>query len=273
MSTPCAATREIAAVERLMLRHFAEEPFHNLRLIYPEIEVPARHGGTCSDKTLSFVEDARRAGHDVHLHSGFIGGKEIHRLARVHIAGSNYFADVGNGWPALQLYPSDADHSFGCFGMRFRSVVTGAKIRVFHEKCGRESLQLEIDRQAKSEAEVLDAIAARFSTGIEYPFSTQIRFSRVVDQRFLFLRDDVLEIHSGEGFQRITDIGASDVPAVLRDHLGFELISRGDGRAVLRRRRGPVQGTGPQASSGSRSDAAGADCQPPTCDGILGGER
>jgi hypothetical protein len=30
-----------------------------------------------------------------------------HRLARVHVGGRVFFADVGDGWPALKLYPAD----------------------------------------------------------------------------------------------------------------------------------------------------------------------
>ena len=55
MSSAGQTDESVQAVEALMLEHFRTEPFHNLHLIYgPRLEsvVP---GGTCSDKTLSFV--------------------------------------------------------------------------------------------------------------------------------------------------------------------------------------------------------------------------
>ena len=230
MSDAGRTAESVQAVEALMLEHFRTEPFHNLHLIYGPRLGSAVPGGTCSDKTLSFVAAGLRAGFDISLHSGFIGGREIHRLARVGIGGRQFFADVGNGWPALQLYPADRDISFRCFGMGFRTAIAGGRLSVFHEKRGRESLQLEIDVRGRPESEIRSDIEGRFSSGVVYPFSNSLRFSLVVGSRFLFLRGDRLEMYDDEGFECLEGIDDARVPEVLHDHFGYDVMAllRGD---------------------------------------------
>lgn len=220
MSSAGQTDESVQAVEALMLEHFRTEPFHNLRLIYgPRLEsvVP---GGTCSDKTLSFVAAGLRTGFDISLHTAFIGGQEIHRLARVRVGDKLFFADVGNGWPSLKLYPADRAVSFRCFGMGFRTELADGRVSVFHEKRGRESLQLEIDVCGKSDSEIRADIEGRFTSGVVYPFSNSLRFSLVVGNRFLFLRGDRLEIYGDGGFESLEGIDDSRVPGILHDYFG-----------------------------------------------------
>lgn len=225
MSIAAKTTDSVQAVEALMIEHFRTEPFHNLHLIYGPEFGSAVPGGTCSDKTLSFVAAGRRAGFDVSLHTAFIGGREIHRLARVRVGGKLFFADVGNGWPSLKLYPADRAVAFRCFGMGFRTEVANGRVSVFHEKRGRESLQLEIEVRGRPESEIMSDIAKRFTSGIEYPFSNSLRFSLVVGDTFRFLRGDRLEIYRDGGFECLEGIDGSRVPAVLRDYFRYDLGS------------------------------------------------
>ena len=228
MSRAGQTGESVQAVEALMLEHFRTEPFHTLHLIYGPRLKSVVPGGTCSDKTLSFVAAGLRAGLDVSLHSAFIGGQEIHRLARVRVGGELFFADVGNGWPSLKLYPADRAVSYRRFGMGFRTEVTGGRVSVFHEKRGRESLQLEIDVCGKPESEITADIERRFSSGIVYPFEGKLRFSLVVGSRFLFLRGDRLEIYDDGGFECHEGIDDAGVPGVLHEHFGYDV------RRVLR---------------------------------------
>ena len=213
----------VQRLEALMLEKFRNEPFHNLRLMYGPKVAASLPGGTCSDKTLSFIAAATEAGFDVSLHSGFIDGREIHRLARVRIDGRICFADIGNGWPALRIYPADAEMSFRCFGMEFRTEIGVGRVRIFLSKLERESLQLEIMTRCRPEAEIQAEIERRFTSGIVYPFSNSIRFSQVIDDRFLFLRGSRLEIHSETEFKSIDGIEAPQVPLVIREHFGFDI--------------------------------------------------
>lgn len=225
MSSVDRTTESVQAVEALMLEHFQTEPFHNLHLIYGPKVGSVVPGGTCSDKTLSFVTAGRRAGYDISLHTAFIGGSEIHRLARVRIRDRLFFADVGNGWPSLKLYPADREISFRCFGMGFRTELADGRVTVFHRKGGWEKLQLEIDVCGKPESEIRADIEGRFSSGIRYPFSDSLRFSLVREGRFLFLREDRLEMYGDRGFECIEGIDRPRVPQVLHDHFGYDIRS------------------------------------------------
>ncbi|MCA9546331.1 MAG: hypothetical protein KC613_18125 [Myxococcales bacterium] len=223
--TNTSSSSAIQTVEALMLWHFRHEPFHNLRLLYGGERGAGVPGGTCSDKTLSFVSAGLQAGLDVRLHSGLIDGRDIHRLARVHIESRTYFADVGNGWPALRLYPADAEIAFRCYGMGFRTQISARRISVFHERFGVETLQLEIDIHGKPEAQIRADIDRRFSSGLVYPFSHSLRFSKIVDNRFLFLRGDRLEIHADEGSTCIDGVGGPATWATLKSHFGHDVAA------------------------------------------------
>ena len=211
--------------EALMLEHFCTEPFHNLHLLFNSGKTLDIPGGTCSDKTLSFLKEARAMGFNAHLHSAYIGGQEIHRLVRMHIGGRIYFADIGNGWPAIKLIPADEPISYQCFGMGYRSEVQNDRISIYHEKQqGRESLQLEIDPIPRLEEDILADIKARYSSGITYPFSNSVRFSLIKGDQFLFLRGNKLEIFH-EFKPIIYNISKENIINVLKDYFGTELPS------------------------------------------------
>lgn len=222
MSTAERTAEVLRGVESLMLEKFRAEPFHNFRLLYGDQLSDLLPGGTCSDKTLSFCDVARRRGFEVSLHSGYIDGEEKHRLARVHVDGRVFFADIGNGWPALRLYPADREVAFRCFGIGFRTEVAATRLSVFCERHGREVLQLEVDVQAKPEHTILAAIGSRFTSGIVYPFSNSLRFSLVVGDRFMFLRGERLEIYGEDSFEEVNGIGHAELPRVLYDYFGYD---------------------------------------------------
>lgn len=214
----------VRAVERLVFAHFRTMPFHNLHLLYgAQARTAVPEGGTCSEKTLSFLAACRRAGFDAALHSGFIGGREIHRLARIRIGDRLFFADVGNGWPAVKLYPADREISHRRFGMGFRTEVANGRVRVFHERRGGESLQLEIDAAGKPEPEIVEDIGQRLRPGAVYPFTGKLRFAMIVGDRFLFLRGDRLEIYGDDGFESVEGIDAARMPEALRRYFGYDV--------------------------------------------------
>jgi arylamine N-acetyltransferase len=221
MSDSVSTTATIKAAEELLLHHFRTQPFHNLNLLYNDGEPSGLPGGTCSDKTLSYLADAKAQGLNAHLHTAFIGGQDIHRLVRLHINGATYFADVGNGWPAIKLIPASRNIEYACFGMSYRTEIDTDWVRVFHQCQGKESLQMEIKLQPRSEEDILQDIHARYSSGIQYPFSSSVRFSAIVENRFLFLRGESLQIYGEEHSKVIEGISAESISDVLEQH--FEL--------------------------------------------------
>lgn len=214
----------IEDIEQLLLEHFQTIPFHNLYLLYKQSSDQVISGGTCSDKTLAFLSDISDLGVNAHLHSAFIGGKDIHRLVRVRVKGRDFFADVGNGWPALKMFPANESVTYECFGMKYRTEISGDWIRVFHTKQGKECLQMEINAIPKPEAEIREQINTRYSSGIKYPFMNSLRFSLIVGQEFLFLRDNRLERYSEDGFMA-TQLNSQEIPEIIKSEFGFDVGS------------------------------------------------
>ena len=187
--------RTLDGVLDLMEQKFREEPFHTLQMLYGESIGRQVPGGTCSDKTLSFIRDARERGFDAKLHTAFIDGKEIHRLARLKINGRVFFADVGNGWPSLHPYPADEPITHSCFGITFRTEIGDGMLSVYLRTEDEEKLQMEISLASRPEEEIIAEIKGRFSSNIDYPFNDRMRFSAIVDDEFRFLRDNTLFIY------------------------------------------------------------------------------
>lgn len=188
-------------VLRLIDRAFRDEPFHTLKMLYGADVGDQVPGGTCSDKTLSFIRAARKAGLDARLWTAFIEGKEIHRLTCLQIDGRVYFADVGNGWPSLLPYPADESIVYERFGMTFRTEVHADRLSVFHTKNGEEYLQMEIMLALRPESDIDAEIKNRFNSGTTYPFQNRMRFSAVVGSQFRFLRDENLVIYGEAGLE------------------------------------------------------------------------
>lgn len=231
MSERATTRATVKEVELLVVEKFRTEPFHNLYLRYGYPQASLDWGGTCSDKTISFLEALRAIGVTSSLHSGFIDGREIHRLVKLFIGDSAYFADVGNGWPAIKLYPLDRGVSYGCFGMTFRTEIQGRRMVVFNTRNGVERRQVEIDFDGKPEAQILEDIAARFDGRVEYPFSKGVRFSQIVGDRFLFLRDTRLEIYSeGAPLEVIDGLHEELLPSTLYQYFGFDIDVLAAGR-------------------------------------------
>lgn len=213
----------VQLAQQILLDKFEKEPFHNLYLLNNMEPKTTAYGGTCSDKTLSYLTAAKADGLHAHLHSARIGGQEIHRLVRLEINNQRYFADVGNGWPSIQLFSAATSIEYACYGMRFRTRIKNGVITIYHRKRGIEKLQMEIDIAAKPEAEIRHAIVNRFSSNLSYPFSDQLRFSMVVGKRFLFIRDTHLEIYSSSGYEEISNISIRNIKKVVLEYFGYDI--------------------------------------------------
>lgn len=184
------AQQEIELVEDIIAAKFSTEPFHTLYFMNRRRPAGKAFGGTCSDKTLSVHEALRARGIRSQLHTGLLGGAPTHRVLRILIGDRVFFADVGNGWPSLKLYPADRDASFSCFGIRFSSEVRDGQLLVQQERDGKLVRNVEIALGAQDQTDVRDAMDRRFAE--TYPFSGKLRFAQVVDHEFLFLRGQQL---------------------------------------------------------------------------------
>jgi len=209
--------------EYILLEKFKSEPFHNLFLLNNICPKTTAYGGTCSDKTLSYLAEVKAAGFEAYLHSACIGGEDIHRLVRLEIGGRRYFADIGNGWPSIQLFSADTPVTYGCYGMRYRTTIDNGVITVYHLKRGIEKIQMKIDIAPKSESIIYQSIEGRFSSNRTYPFGSELRFSMVVGDRFLFVRGTRLEIYSHYGYEEISNINMKDLKSVIVKYFDYDI--------------------------------------------------
>ena len=143
----------------------------------------------------------------------------MHRLARLTIERQVFFADIGNGWPALKLYPADREMSHECFGTRFRTKVDESSVVVFHQRGGREFRQVEIPLRSRPESQIMAEIEARFDPNKTYPFSDSLRFALVEGDCFYFLRGKRLETYRQDGIEVVDDISQSELPESFQAHL------------------------------------------------------
>lgn len=215
--------KALDSVISLMELKFRSEPFHTLHVLYGDFIGRQVRGGTCSDKTISFINEAQKGGFDAKLHTAFIDGKEIHRLARLNIGGRVFFADVGNGWPALQPYPADEPITHTCFGMTFRTEIDDKMLSVYRCSEDKEYLQMKIMLVSQSEERIRAEIKERFSSNIDYPFANRMRFSAIVDDEFRFLRDNTLFIYRDNGNVKKITVGEGQWQNTLLEHFGWDV--------------------------------------------------
>jgi len=213
----------ILLAEKILLDKFKLEPFHNLYLLNNIEPKNFYNGGTCSDKTLSYLSGARKNNLEAYLHTARIGGLNIHRLIRLEINNQRYFADVGNGWPSIQLYPAFKNVNYKAYGMVFRTEINDDVITVYHTKCGIEKKQMEIYIKKQSEQEIYTDISNRYSGSIVYPFSKNLRFSMIVGQRFMFIRGNTLEIYNTNKYQEIPNININRLKDVIFENFNYDI--------------------------------------------------
>jgi len=211
-----------AEVERVILESFVQQPFHTLYFKHGIIPHTDRYGGTCSDKVLSSYQKLRLMGVQVRLHSSLINGKETHRVLKIQLGESIYFADVGNGWPSIRLFPASYDYTYSCFGITFESMVFDEKIEIYHDGNVSRKLAVTIPLESKCEKEILCDISKRFNPDIDYPFREKVRFAQVVKDKFYFLRSDQLYFYQKNG-RYVEDINMIPLEQVLGRYFDFNI--------------------------------------------------
>ncbi|WP_260996499.1 arylamine N-acetyltransferase [Thalassolituus hydrocarboniclasticus] len=196
-------------VHQLMLDECRMVPFHNLFYLglchAGGADSPT--GGTCSDKVLAFRDRLTAQGIKARLHSAFINGQNCHRVLVLDIDGERYFADVGNGWPSVRLFPADSDSSYLAYGIEFSSYRNGDWLDIYQQKEGRCSLSVRIPLALMDEEQVEQMIQNRFDGSTEYPFDDGIRCAQVLGDAFVFLKRDRLRI-----FQSDKDVVTVSLP-------------------------------------------------------------
>jgi arylamine N-acetyltransferase len=182
-------------IEALLLKEFETVPFHNLFMLNKISKVPSALGGTCSDKVLHFKKVLANNGIISKLHSAFINGVACHRMLSLEIEKQNYFIDVGSGWASTKLFPAFAPIEYSVYGMTFKTEIFADHIVLFHKTDNEFKSMVTIPLKTKAEEIILEEINNRFADTSIYPFQNSLRFSKVKDNSFYFIKGDTLRIY------------------------------------------------------------------------------
>jgi arylamine N-acetyltransferase len=212
---------DLELAESIILEAFMTEPFHTLAFLYDVSPQEENFGGTCSDKVLSVMKKLKREGFKVYIHSSFIGNIECHRLLRLIIGEQEYFADVGNGWPSIKLFPASKNMEYSCYGIYFESIVYNEYVEIYQTRVGIKKHTLTIPLKSKPETAIMKDISNRFNN--LYPFTGKLRFAQIINDRFLFLRDSELHIYSESGKQTKIVNCIDNLNQILNVEFGFNL--------------------------------------------------
>lgn len=213
----------LKTAEIILLKKFRTEPFHNFQRLEGASKFNSCIGGTCSDKIKSYINILKANGINAELHTALIDNKFKHQIARIEFEGHSYFADAGNGWPTICLYPDYKEVNYSCYGMNFRSEIHNDTIKVFHTRLNEEKLQMEFNYYPQDQELVKMNIKNRFIDKIEYPFDKGLRFSMVVGDSFLFIRNNELQIYSENNFEIIDEISISNIEDIVMKYFNFLL--------------------------------------------------
>jgi arylamine N-acetyltransferase len=211
-------------IEALLLKEFETVPFHNLFMLNNISKVPSALGGTCSDKVLHFKKVLADNGIISKLHSAFINGVECHRMLSLEIDKQNYFIDVGSGWASTKLFPAFAPIEYSVCGMTFKTEIFADHIVLFHKTDNEFKSMVTIPLKTKVEEIILEEINNRFADTSIYPFQNSLRFSKVKDNSFYFIKGDTLRIYSQDK-QTEMKLSQEEIFKMITEVFNFDLTN------------------------------------------------
>ena len=211
-------------IEALLLKEFETVPFHNLFMLNSISKAPSILGGTCSDKVLHFKNVLTDNGIVSKLHSAFINGVECHRMLLVEIEDQTFFIDVGSGWASTKVFPALVPIEYSVYGMTFKTEIFADNIVLFHKTDNKFKAMIKIPLHTKREEIILKEINNRFSDTSIYPFQSSLRFSKVKDNSFYFIKGDTLRIYSQDK-QTEMKLSQEEIFKMITEVFNFDLTN------------------------------------------------
>jgi asparagine synthase (glutamine-hydrolysing) len=215
---------KLEKIEKLLLREFETVPFHNLFMLNGITKLASELGGTCSDKVLHFKKILADNGIISKLHSAFINGIECHRMLSIEFCYQKYFIDVGSGWASTKLFPAFKPIEYSVYGMTFKTEISNNYLLLFHKTNDEFKLMTTIALTAKEEDKILLDIENRFDDKKIYPFHKSLRFSKVIGNKFYFLKGNRLRIFSESGIIE-KKLSINDIHNFMSNHFNFDLTN------------------------------------------------
>jgi len=211
-------------IEVLLLKEFETVPFHNLFMLNNISKAPSALGGTCSDKVLHFKKILADNGINSKLHSAFINGVECHRMLTTEIDNKIFFIDVGSGWASTKLFPAFAPIEYSVYGMTFKTEIFSDKIILFHKTVSVFKPMVTIPLKTKNEELILNEINNRFVDTSIYPFQNSLRFSKVKEESFYFVKGDTLRIYNNKNHTE-KKLSSKEIFKTIQDIFNFDLTN------------------------------------------------
>ena len=176
---------------KILKNDYETIPFHNFRLLLNE-DMPLVYGGTCSDKTVYLKHKLDLINIESKLHSAFINGKEMHRLLKININSEAFLLDVGLGWPLIYPLSLKNEININCFGLFFKTKIKENVFELYKFNNNNYTLSYSASIFDIDSGKIKSQINKRFVNTEQYPFSNSIRFSKIVNNEFYFLKDNIL---------------------------------------------------------------------------------
>ena len=219
------------SIEQTIYKIFEDEPFHNLYqrygLAFPKYRMD--DGGSCSVKSLSAQRRLLNLTHcniATELHDSIVhfnNHSYRHLVLKITHHGCIYFADIGNGWPAIKLFPTSHNIKFHCAGIGFYSKLYRKIIKIYQARDGKSFHYLTIPLTTKSEFHSKRQINEHFNHFNENRApNKELRFAQIIDNQFLFLRGNQINVYH-EDYKKKYDISSKPIAEVLEKYFRFQL--------------------------------------------------
>jgi len=206
----------------IIKKDFETVPFHNFRLILNR-DMNLELGGTCSDRTIYMKHKLDKFGIDSSLHSAKINGLDIHRMLKVKIENEPYILDIGLGWPLLHPISLINEMKFNFFGLYFETKIHNGKLSLYKKDNDKYKISYNTILADQNQRVILEQINSRFINTKIYPFNDSIRFSKVVNGEFYFLKGNVLCYSENNIFRRRLISTEADFISLFDDIFDFEV--------------------------------------------------
>ncbi len=182
----------ILEITKLIKENFETVPYHNFWLILGTGLNPSKQGGICTDRNFYFYKILKEKGFSVKLHSTQINGRNIHQLIRIELENKFFLIDVGLGWVITKPIPLNIESKQRAFGIEFNAKIADNQLYVYRINADKESLNYTTSIFENNQNQVRCEIEDSYNDNIDYPFRNSIRFSKIVNNEFYFLKNNIL---------------------------------------------------------------------------------
>ena len=176
-------------IENEIVKYLKKYPFHNLFILYDINIFATEYGGTCSDRTIHFLNKLKERFNntlDIKLHIAKINNKKTHTILRIIIDDKVYFCDVGMGYPIIKLLPSEKSIEFTSYSITFKTLVEQDRLVVFiknNNEDGEKEL-MTIDFKEQNQKEIEQKIKNRNKYIKDIPLSKKLRYFFIHGDKF-----------------------------------------------------------------------------------------